>query len=117
LGASLLEENLEKKVELFKVPCMEMGGRLLWTSTFGWKLVGEMICSVLCKYAILRGSVPQGTKEIGFWISKLNTDCRILAANLISQLAFLVNRWELRLLLVIMIWKHARHSEQVTASA
>jgi hypothetical protein len=29
LGASLLEENLEKKVELFKVPCMEMGGRLL----------------------------------------------------------------------------------------
>jgi hypothetical protein len=26
---SLLEENLEKKVELFKVPCMEMGGRLL----------------------------------------------------------------------------------------
>ncbi len=54
LGASLLEEDLEKRPSSSKY--------LIWTwvetfvnKRFGWKLAGEVIRSELRKYAILRG--------------------------------------------------------------
>jgi protein TIF31 len=65
LGASLLEEDLEKRPSSSKY--------LMWrwvetfvNKRFGWKLAGEVICSELRKYAILRGLCHKVKRKLDF---------------------------------------------------
>ncbi|CAM6035680.1 unnamed protein product [Sphagnum compactum] len=85
LGASLLEEDLEKRPSSSKY--------LIWrwvemfvNKRFGWKLVGEVICSELRKYAILRGLCHKVGIEIAPRDYDLDTPTPFRTGDIISMI-------------------------------
>ncbi|CAM6016929.1 unnamed protein product [Sphagnum balticum] len=85
LSASLLEENLEKRPSSSKYLVWR------WVETFvnihfGWKLVGEVICSELCKYAILWGLCHKVRIEIAPCDYDLDTRTPFRTGDIISMI-------------------------------